>query len=826
MPPRKRLGQLLTELGVVDEHQLQSALGHQKQWGGKLGAVLVQKGFCKESEVVIALSKHLGMPAVKLAEATIDPRAVKFVSKQIAEKLHVFPYEISGTGRSEVVTIAMSDPTDLSAVDQLAFHTGKRIKPMLAGDSEIVNAIQEHYADEKKPAAAPVAGARPAAAAPVAAPAPPSSEFPRRVSPPAAVAPAAGTLRPTPAGGTPYIPPPIPVMAPKPAQKLEEIEPDESMSVPAKPEPLDLPPDDGQVMGLEPIAAHSQFGDQVAGQEEVAGEGTAADALEGFESAGVPHEGADAAAQMEGLEPVAAHAQVPAPEGGWGEAAPVEGWQAEAPAAAEGWSDEAPADPAAHATANDFGAAQDWSAAQEQAVGLGGEEPPAAPVDAAWGAEGWGSEPPAESAPTESPGEELPMDAIIGTADVAEGAPEVSPWGDAEPEGGPAPEQAASAETHEDLGHEEHAEPSLAGGSTGEIQIVADHQPSADAPDAWASSEDPIAAEAGAPAWGEAALPEQALGDGAPADNAEAGHVVAPSTDKFAPASAAAGAEQELAAAEIEAPPEWGDAPAEEAQPAAAGEGTAAPREESAAHPEEFAAPAEESAASREESAAPSEEFAAPGEEFAAPGEEFAAPSEESGAPAEESAAFRDESAAPSGEFAAPAEESAAPREESVALAEEFAEPSEEFAAPAEESAAPSEEFAPPVEESAAPGAEQGELRLEGWVAPPTDPEPEGTGWLGQALEATTPLSVADLGTLASIGVDPNDGVGALRLLATFVRVLHRHQLLDPDEVANEIRESHAEAAAEHAAAGRTTGPPAEPESPGEQVLPAEPAET
>src|SRR5438105_10883087 len=171
MPPRKRLGQLLTELGVVDEHQLQSALGHQKQWGGKLGAVLVQKGFCKEPEIVSALSKHLGMPSVSLAQAKVDDRAVKFVSKQIAEKLHVFPYEVSGSGRGEVVSIAMSDPTDLSAVDQLAFHTGKRIKPMLAGDSEIVSAIQQHYggAEEKKEPTDKMAQPKSAAPAPGAA---------------------------------------------------------------------------------------------------------------------------------------------------------------------------------------------------------------------------------------------------------------------------------------------------------------------------------------------------------------------------------------------------------------------------------------------------------------------------------------------------------------------------------------------------------------------------------------------------------------------------------------------------------------------------------
>ena len=145
MPPRKRLGQLLTELKVIDDHQLQSALGHQRQWGGKLGAILVQKGFCGEEQLVSALAQHLNMERVKLGETKIDPRAVKLVSKQIAEKLHVFPYHVSGAGRSEVISIAMSDPTDLSAVDQLAFHTGKRIKPLLASDGEIVSAIQANY---------------------------------------------------------------------------------------------------------------------------------------------------------------------------------------------------------------------------------------------------------------------------------------------------------------------------------------------------------------------------------------------------------------------------------------------------------------------------------------------------------------------------------------------------------------------------------------------------------------------------------------------------------------------------------------------------------
>src|SRR2546428_12164224 len=109
MPPRKRLGQLLTELKVIDEHQLQSALGHQKQWGGKLGTILVQKGFCKEDQVVTALSQHLAMPAVRLANVKIDPRAVKTGSKTGGGKLPGLAYQGAGSGRGEGVTLAVSD---------------------------------------------------------------------------------------------------------------------------------------------------------------------------------------------------------------------------------------------------------------------------------------------------------------------------------------------------------------------------------------------------------------------------------------------------------------------------------------------------------------------------------------------------------------------------------------------------------------------------------------------------------------------------------------------------------------------------------------------
>ncbi len=276
MPPRKRLGQLLMELKVIDEHQLQSALGHQKQWGGKLGVILVQKGFCREDQMIATLSQHLGMPAVRLAEAKIDPRAVKTVSKSVAERLHVFAYEVTGSGRSEVITIAMSDPTDLSAVDQLAFHTGKRIKPMLAGDSEVIAAIQQYYGGEKSaqegqsslpPGSRPFvegarAGGRATPVAPLSAVPPgatPTPGFSRRVEPPR---------------------PPPPVMQAAPYAYPPDQSAGAEVAIPGEDLPADAP-----MEGLEPIAAHVQGEESVQGAEDVAGQGAPAGALSDLEAA-------------------------------------------------------------------------------------------------------------------------------------------------------------------------------------------------------------------------------------------------------------------------------------------------------------------------------------------------------------------------------------------------------------------------------------------------------------------------------------------------------------------------------------------------------------
>jgi hypothetical protein len=779
MPPRKRLGQLLTELGVVDEHQLQSALGHQKQWGGKLGTILVQKGFCKEDDVVGALSRHLGMPRVRLSELQVDPRAPKFVSRAIAEKLHVFAYEVSGSGRSEVVTIAMSDPTDLSAVDQLAFHTGKRIKPMLAGDSEIVAAIAEHYgmddrpraADGHPPAAAtstnpsqkpvaasiatPFTGVQPVAAAAAPTPAAGNAPFPRRIEP--GPAPVLNRTRP----GT-YVPPPIPTMTPQagPEPKLEEIEPDEPLVAPLPPPPpvpMDLPEeseDDGP-MEMEPIAAHTQV-DEVAGQAEFSDSGSATDAVEGFVAPNAD-EAAEAGAGWDaGASWDASAAPSDAPPADWGAA----------PAAAEGWSND--------------GAQSSWSAEAPAEAEAEAEQP-------AWAAEttdehalpGWHEAPAPGEAPADSTGEQLPMDAIIGTAEeVYEEQPSAEQqWqGEEQLPEEQSEEQAAEAEAPQEeqpaaeglaaaAEASEAASEALEGAhpeAAHEEAQPADAHAESEAPDAWASSEDPLASAA-APQWG--TLDETAN----------------PGVYGSAEAETPADEEQHAEAAAHEALPHDTDehAPVSPDDDAHAEEGHEAEAAHEAPavadHTVETSPIAFEAAAAQAEEVEHVEEVAAAQEEAAA--ETIAAASSEEHA-AEEAPVDHEP---PAAEFEAhvAGDEPHAPAPD-VAAAEEAHEAAEETVAEADV----------PVEwTDDAPAAEDGTL-LEGWVAPPPTPEPQGAGWLGEALSASEPLSDRDLQTLASAGVNANDGVGALRLLASLLRHLARRQLIDVNELATEIGES------------------------------------
>ncbi len=141
MPEKKRIGEMLIEAGLIDELQLKSALGYQKQWGGKVGSALVEMGFVTEKGVASTLEKQLGVVCTSIEGMDIPPNILHTVKVDIAKKYGVFPLSVEG----KTLLIATPDPTDLKALDELSFLLGMRIKPVLALESDIKRAISIYY---------------------------------------------------------------------------------------------------------------------------------------------------------------------------------------------------------------------------------------------------------------------------------------------------------------------------------------------------------------------------------------------------------------------------------------------------------------------------------------------------------------------------------------------------------------------------------------------------------------------------------------------------------------------------------------------------------
>lgn len=145
MAERKRLGDILKEAGKIDEFQLQSALSHQRNWKGKLGAILVELGFIKESELSLVLSEKLRIPRVDLFDPEVPSGTIDLLKPDIVKKLNAIPVKVEG----RVLTVAISDPMDMEALDEVRFITGLAVKPALAMDSEIRDAIKKYYDHEQ-----------------------------------------------------------------------------------------------------------------------------------------------------------------------------------------------------------------------------------------------------------------------------------------------------------------------------------------------------------------------------------------------------------------------------------------------------------------------------------------------------------------------------------------------------------------------------------------------------------------------------------------------------------------------------------------------------
>ncbi len=136
-----RLGDILLKENRITPQQLQQALAYQKANGGRLGETLVKLGFISDEGVTEALAIQYGVPSIKLSEFPIDPSVVKLIPKETALKHHLLPLARSGSS----LTLAISDPANVFAFDDVKFLTGLNVEPVLASESAIDQAIKNQY---------------------------------------------------------------------------------------------------------------------------------------------------------------------------------------------------------------------------------------------------------------------------------------------------------------------------------------------------------------------------------------------------------------------------------------------------------------------------------------------------------------------------------------------------------------------------------------------------------------------------------------------------------------------------------------------------------
>ena len=136
-----RLGEILLRESLITQEQLQKALEFQRSNGGKLGSCLTKLGFISDDDITGVLSRQYGVPSINLKFYEIDPNVIKLIPQDTALRYQVIPLSRVGS----VLTIAMTDPTNVFAMDDIKFMTGFNVEPVVASESAIGEAITRFY---------------------------------------------------------------------------------------------------------------------------------------------------------------------------------------------------------------------------------------------------------------------------------------------------------------------------------------------------------------------------------------------------------------------------------------------------------------------------------------------------------------------------------------------------------------------------------------------------------------------------------------------------------------------------------------------------------
>ncbi len=145
---RKRIGDVLIDANIITQEQLMTALEEQRKTGKRLGEVLVELKYTDETEIAEAMSQQMKIPLAKIREAKLAPEIIELLPENIVRKNNVIPFELD-ENNPNILRIAMADPLDIIAVDDISIITNMQIDIMVATPSDITYAIEKYYGNEQ-----------------------------------------------------------------------------------------------------------------------------------------------------------------------------------------------------------------------------------------------------------------------------------------------------------------------------------------------------------------------------------------------------------------------------------------------------------------------------------------------------------------------------------------------------------------------------------------------------------------------------------------------------------------------------------------------------
>lgn len=141
----KQLGELLIERGIISQRQLDKALAVKKERGGLIGEVIVELGYAKEEDIAQTLTAQYGFPYLPLGNYDINPEVANIIPGRVARQYLLIPIDRIGNN----LTLAMSNPLNIQAVEDVEMLTGCSIQTFVSTSTEIKKAIAKYYKDKE-----------------------------------------------------------------------------------------------------------------------------------------------------------------------------------------------------------------------------------------------------------------------------------------------------------------------------------------------------------------------------------------------------------------------------------------------------------------------------------------------------------------------------------------------------------------------------------------------------------------------------------------------------------------------------------------------------